>query len=61
MLCAHTAPTRSRGHAVELIGEQRGRHFDPACVDAFTRQLDLIFAIEEQFTDAPPLDTPVQT
>lgn len=51
----------SRERAVEFIGEQRGRHFDPACVDAFTRQLDLIFAIEEQFTDAPPLDTPVQT
>ena len=51
----------SRERAVDFIIEQRGRHFDPACVDAFTRQLDLISAIEEQFTDAPPLDTPVQT
>ncbi len=39
--------------AVEYLSEQRGKHFDPDCVDAFLAQLDQIIRIQEIFTDVP--------
>jgi putative two-component system response regulator len=41
------------GRAVALLGEGRGRHFDPQCVDAFLSDFDAILAIREQFQDSP--------
>jgi putative two-component system response regulator len=37
--------------AVELISENRGKHFDPALVDIFLRELPRIVAIREQFSE----------
>jgi response regulator RpfG family c-di-GMP phosphodiesterase len=39
--------------AVEYLSEQRGKHFDPDCVDAFLAQLDQISRIQQIFTDVP--------
>lgn len=35
--------------AVDIIKEERGKHFDPACVDAFFECFDEIIAIYEEF------------
>jgi two-component system response regulator RpfG len=36
----------SREDAITYITEQSGKHFDPACVDAFLKQLEYIYEIE---------------
>ncbi|MCB1852454.1 MAG: response regulator [Gammaproteobacteria bacterium] len=36
---------------LEYMREQRGRHFDPACIDAFFSQLEKIVSIKNQFSD----------
>ncbi|MRR50902.1 MAG: response regulator [Rhodocyclaceae bacterium] len=38
--------------ALNLLREERGRHFDPTCVDAFFDQLDAALAIRQQYQDA---------
>ena len=38
--------------AVEMIRENRGKHFDPALVDAFLQQLPGILQIRERFDEA---------
>lgn len=43
--------------AVGYLTANRGTHFDPACVDAFTTQLDKITVIQQQLQDAPHLPT----
>ncbi len=37
--------------AVEFLVEQRGRHFDPACVDAFLSDLNEVLGIKAAFRD----------
>jgi hypothetical protein len=37
--------------AVEFLMEQRGHHFDPACVDAFLSDLDDVLSIKAEFLD----------
>jgi putative two-component system response regulator len=39
--------------AVDLIRAQRGRHFDPAVVDAFEAEFAAILHIRQQLADAP--------
>jgi len=39
--------------ALSLLVEEKGRHFDPALVDAFVSSLPAICAIKEQFGEAP--------
>ncbi|MBM9615928.1 response regulator [Desulfobulbus rhabdoformis] len=39
--------------ATKLIFEQRGKHFDPAVVDAFQAELQSFIQIKERLTDAP--------
>ncbi|MCX7945869.1 MAG: response regulator [Hydrogenophilus sp.] len=39
--------------AVGLLQEERGRHFDPACVEAFLSQLNKALEIQEQYRDNP--------
>jgi putative two-component system response regulator len=36
-------------HAVEVMRQDCGSHFDAACVDAFLRDLDAVRAIRERF------------
>ena len=38
--------------AVNLLLEEKGRHFDPALVDAFVASLPAICAIKEQFAES---------
>ena len=38
--------------ALNLLKEERDRHFDPACVDAFFDQLDAALTIRQQYQDA---------
>lgn len=44
--------------AVDFLAEQQGRHFDPACVEAFLSDLAGVLGIKERFRDpggdAPP-------
>ncbi len=35
--------------ALAYLTEQRGKHFDPRCIDSFMRQLDKVLAIREKF------------
>ncbi len=37
--------------AVKLLRQERGGHFDPACVDAFTRNLDQVVEIQARCHD----------
>ena len=37
--------------AVAFMKEQRGAHFDPACVDAFFTEWDEVLAIRNRFRD----------
>lgn len=39
--------------AVEYLQAQQGRHFDPACVQAFLAQLDKVLLIRQQSQDLP--------
>jgi len=39
--------------AVDIIKEERGKHFDPECVDAFFECLDEIIDIHEELKDSP--------
>lgn len=39
-------PSWPREDAIRYINEQSGKHFDPACVDAFVKQLESIHEIE---------------
>jgi putative two-component system response regulator len=39
--------------ALNLLKEQRGRHFDPDCVDAFLCELDQVKAIRAEYFDEP--------
>ena len=41
--------------AVEYLQIQQGRHFDPACVQAFLAQLDKVLFIRQQSQDLPPV------
>lgn len=41
--------------AVEFLQTQQGRHFDPACVQAFLAQLDKVLLIRQQLQDLPPV------
>ncbi|MES9965370.1 MAG: HD domain-containing phosphohydrolase [Candidatus Sedimenticola sp. 20ELBAFRAG] len=41
----------SRQDAIAFIIEQSGKHFDPACVDAFINQLDQVYTFEERLSD----------
>jgi two-component system response regulator RpfG len=38
-------------HALEYLSDQRGRHFDPDCVDAFMANLDAVEQIVESLAD----------
>lgn len=40
--------------ATALIREQRGRHFDPAVVDAYETEFPLFMRIQHQLADQPP-------
>ena len=42
----------SREDAIGYVTEQSGKHLDPACVDAFLKQLDHIYEIETSLRDA---------
>ena len=37
--------------ALAYLTEQRGKHFDPRCIDSFMRQLDKVLAVREKFQD----------
>lgn len=39
--------------ALEQMRQERGRHFDPACVDIMLRHIDSIIDIQKQFSDVP--------
>lgn len=39
--------------ALEVIGEERGRQFDPEMVDAFFSRLDMIHSIRARYADQP--------
>lgn len=39
--------------AFALLQENRGNHFDPACVDAFLAEIDAVLAIRTQYLDEP--------
>jgi two-component system, response regulator RpfG len=39
--------------AVTYLKEQRGKHFDPRCLDAFLRQMDKALSVREKFQDPP--------
>ena len=42
--------------ATALIRDQRGRHFDPAVVDAYEAELPTFLRIQQQLADQPPTD-----
>ncbi|MEO5860881.1 MAG: HD domain-containing phosphohydrolase, partial [Burkholderiales bacterium] len=37
--------------ALAYLTQQRGKHFDTRCIDAFMRQLDKILAVRDKFRD----------
>ena len=37
--------------ALGYLTQQRGKHFDPRCIDAFMHQLDKILAVRDKFQD----------
>ncbi len=50
-----TRPYKSgwpREDAIRYISEQSGKHFDPVCADAFLKQLEHIYGIEDSLRDA---------
>lgn len=42
------------GDTIELLRHERGRHFDPACVNALLRRLDEAMDILRQYAEEPP-------
>lgn len=42
-------PAWEMARAVQFLRDQRGLHFDPACVDAFLGQLDEVRAVRQRF------------
>jgi len=42
-------PAWDMARAVQLLRDQRGLHFDPACVDAFLGQLDDVQSVRQRF------------
>jgi len=36
---------------LEYMRQERGKHFDPECIDAFFNRLDQILSIRNQFSD----------
>lgn len=49
----------SNARALDYLQENRGHHFDPRCVDAFTQQLDGVLRIQQELMDTVP-DTDIQ-
>lgn len=47
-------PAWSMEQAVSFLEEQKGRHFDPACVDAFLSRLDEALKIKSRLGDEQP-------
>lgn len=45
--------------AVALLREQAGRHFDPACVEAFLARWDEVLEIKQRIQDAPSSAKPL--
>jgi HD-GYP domain-containing protein (c-di-GMP phosphodiesterase class II) len=43
--------------ALEFMRGQRGKHFDPQCLDAFMDQFDSILKIQELLPDYPITNT----
>lgn len=43
----------SRQDALRYMQEQRGKHFDPMCLDAFMAKLDSILRIQDMLRDTP--------
>lgn len=39
--------------ALDFLREQRGRHFDPACVDALLSELDAVLAARRRYAESP--------
>jgi response regulator RpfG family c-di-GMP phosphodiesterase len=39
--------------ALEHLRHERGRHFDPACIDVMLRHIDTILDIQKKFADEP--------
>ncbi len=39
--------------ALEHLHQERGRHFDPGCIDIMLRHIDTILDIQRQFADEP--------
>ena len=37
--------------SLALLRSERGRHFDPACVDVMLRHVDYLVDIEKKYTD----------
>jgi len=46
-------PAFALDHAVELMTNYRGEHFDPELLDVFFASLDDIKRVHEQFADLP--------
>jgi response regulator RpfG family c-di-GMP phosphodiesterase len=46
--------------ALEQMRRERGRHFDPACIDVMLRHIDAILEIQKKFADAPETVNPGQ-
>ncbi|BAV32522.1 divalent ion tolerance protein CutA [Sulfuricaulis limicola] len=44
--------------ALEQMRRERGRHFDPACIDIMLRHIDAILAIQKKFADASEVILP---
>ncbi|MEW6331263.1 MAG: HD domain-containing phosphohydrolase [Pseudomonadota bacterium] len=44
--------------ALEQMRSERGRHFDPACVDVMLRHIDAILEIQKKFADVPETVNP---
>ena len=43
--------------ALNYLNAERGKHFDPICVEAFLAQLDKILSFREKFLDLPAVDS----
>ncbi len=38
---------------MQIMREERGRHFDPRCVNALLQDWDSVLAVRERFQDEP--------
>ncbi len=43
--------------ALNYLNAERGKHFDPDCIDAFLAQFDKILSIRQKFLDLPAADS----